>query len=200
MKLGYDNLDDARTKLAGTYCLYKGKALTVKQVDQFPDNGTKFLAWGPNMFNGRNVQFEVEDPDFNCSDYNIGYVNMNCCSVWFYRVPAKQWRQGLRYDQCKAKYTNKEYAQMVSLKACKQVAEMLENKYPIFNNAKDLVVSGDVAVMAFHKDFALSRDRIHQDWLIEYKGTTIGFMDGKRSTKLMDEHEHLTEALREVIG
>lgn len=202
MKLGYDNLEDAKTKLVGTYCLYNGKAIVMKTIEELSSTPEKkiFQGYGSSMFSGRSVVFDLDDPLFNCSNYNIGYVNMSGFAGWFYRIPLKQWRQGLRYDQVRMKGSKSHIEQYVTMKASKQVSQMLENTYPKYEEAAEMLKSEDSNIVAFHKNFAMSMDRIHQDFLLEYKGTIIGYTPNLKDVKLLEECEHLMESLREVIG
>lgn len=204
MKLNYDNLDDARVKLLGTFCMYKGKAFVVKNVHNFlePD-GTykegKYGITGSMMQTGKGVECMLDDPEFNCSNYNLGYMNLLSRSAWFYRVPMKQWRQGLRHDQVRSKYSKREFSQ-IEFQPGRAVCSMLENSYPEFKSAADTLRTEEANIVAFHKNFAMTFDRIHKDYIIEYKGVNIGFSNDLKDLKLMDEHQHLMESLKEAVG
>lgn len=198
LKLSYDNLEDAKTKLVNTYCLFRGKALTVKALDHNQvDN--KYLAHGAYLFNGRAVITDINDPEFNCSEYNIGYLNLMYASAWYYRVPVKQWRQGLRSDQLKKKASKRAFFD-VSFEPSKGVCSMLENNYPSFQESVEFLKEGKAEISAFHKNFAMTYDRIHSDFILEYKGTNIGFTNNLKDMQLMDENKHLLEALKEAVG
>lgn len=198
MRLNYDNLDDAKVKLAGTYCMYKGKAVSIQLLEQPTPAENKYLAHGTYMFSGRTVIIDIDDPEFNCSNYNIGYVNQMTRAAWFYRVPMKQWRQGLRYDQVRAKASRREFAD-IGFKPGKNLCSMLENSYPEFKAATELLKEEQANIVAFNKNFAMTFDRIHSDFILEYKGTIIGFTNNLKDMKLMAEHEHLIEALKEAV-
>jgi len=201
-KLGYDNLEDTKTKLLGTYCYYADKAFTVKTVNTAvpnADNGDYVIS-GQLMFNGRGVEFKIDDPKFNCTHYNLGYVNFSPSSHWYYRIPAKQYKQGLRYDQVGCKVTKSEYYGGPNFKPSKPLALMLENNYPTLPEALKSVKDKERVVTAFHKNFAVSYDEVHNDFVIEYKGNYIGHTHDFREIKLMREYDHLIESLREVIN
>jgi hypothetical protein len=198
MKLtSYDNLEDAKVKLFQTYCLYKGRAFIVKDVALVADK--KFMVMGTSLASGRTVECMIDDPEFNCSNYNIGYVNQYHAAAWFYRIPLKQYRQGLRHCQVRLKASKSAYRDM-SLGANKAVGRMLENDYPAFDEACGLIKEGTAEIIAFHKDFAMTYDGIHRDFLIEYKGENIGYTHDGKDFKLMDERSHLIEALKEAVG
>lgn len=202
MKCGYDNLEDARSKLMGTYCLYNDKAVNVKGVNiapgQHADTGV-YVVYGTYMTSGKEFNCSLDDPKFNCSDFNIGYVNRHTSAAWFYRNPAKQYKQGLRYDQVGLKCSNRQYG-MMDFKSGKAVAAMLENTYPSFQEAVKLLKDQEANIIAFHRNFAMTYDRVHEDFILEYKGVNIGYTSNLEEFKLLNEHGHLYESLKEAIG
>lgn len=206
LKLTYDNLEDAKTKLAGTFCMYRDKAVTIKVVgtDAVIDPKTgiyspDYWAYGSYMFNGREFKCKITDPEFNCSNYNIGYMNRFVAGAWFYRVPSKQWKQGLRPDQVRCKFSQRQFADM-NFGGAKQLCSMLENQYPSFEEAASLLKKDEANIVAFHRNFAMTLDRIHQDYILEYKGSNIGFTSNLKDFKLMDEKQHLIESLKEAVS
>lgn len=199
LKLDYDNLEDAKVKLGNTYCLYKNKAFIVKAIGQNDALVNKYDAHGSFLYNGRGVVCDINDPDFNCSEYNIGYLNMMYAAAWYYRIPMKQWRQGLRGDQLKKRASSRAFSD-VNFDGSKSVCQMLENTYPQFPDSVELLKEGKAEIVAFHKNFAMSYDRIHKDFILEYKGEKIGFTNNLKDMQLMDENQHLMEALKEAVG
>jgi hypothetical protein len=199
-QLGYDNIEDAKSKLVGTHCYYDGKVFTVKNVLS-PDllNPYHYLIQGSFMFNGRAVECNINDPSFNCTEYNLGYANISQGATWFYRLPYKQYKQGLRYDQVASRATNPAYNN-ASLKASKAIALMLENTYPKLEQSRKLVRDGSELISAFHKNFAISYDDIHNDYIIEYKGQKIGHTHDFSTVNLRKECDHLIESFREVVN
>ena len=197
MKLKYDNIEDVKVKLASTYCMYKGKAVLVKLIELVSEE--KYNAHGSYMFNGRSFVCDIDDPDFNCSNYNIGYVNTMKAGAWFYRVPLKQYKQGLRHDQVRMRYTNQAFSD-IQFSAGKSVCAMLENNYTKFKSAAELLREGEANIVAFHKNFAMIHDSVHKDFILEYKGVNIGFTKDLKNMELMEEYAHLHESLKEAIG
>lgn len=205
LKLGYDNLDDAKVKLYNTICLYKGEPIVVKVVDYDPEHNEKFVLKGMYMNGGARAaetpKISIDDPDFNCSDYNIGYINYDQYgfAAWYYRTNQKQYSQGLKYNQLAAKASNQAYLH-AEMRGGKPVIAMLKNEYPTFDKAADILRKGDTSLVAFNKNFAMAKDVIHNDFLLEYKGVPIGFTPDLKSLNLLKAHEHLYEALKEAIG
>jgi len=149
VKLNYDNYEDAKTKLVGTYCMYKGKAFVLKVLTPSPVVENQYTAQGASMFSGRVVECDINDPEFNCSNYNIGYLNLMRAAAWFYRVPSKQYKQGLRPDQVRLKASQRCYAE-IGFSSGKNLCNMLENVYPSFDGAMELLRSDEANIVAFH--------------------------------------------------
>lgn len=199
MKLKYDNLDDAKTKLFGTYCMFKDKAFVVKLVELEPGTVNKYVVQGSYMGSGRGITCSIDDADFNCSNYNIGYVNVMRAAAWFYRIPFKQYRQGLRHDQVGVKYSQRAFSD-ITFQPGKPLCAMLENSYPDFETSSGLLRAQEANIVAFHKDFAMTLDHIHKDFILEYKGANIGFTNNLKDMNLTEEYKHLTESLKEAVS
>ncbi|CAM6031251.1 unnamed protein product [Sphagnum compactum] len=124
------------------------------------------------MASGNNVKFALNDPEFNCFKYNLGYLNSRGYSCFFYRIPVKQYRQGLRSDQVSYRFTKRSHG--IEFKRSKYMAEMLENRYPSFEQCCKLLKEDEAEVIAFDRNFALGIDKIHEDYILEYKGEENG--------------------------
>lgn len=200
MKCGYDNLEDTKQKLVGTYCMYSGKAVVVKVVEEIvPTNSPNFRLLGSYLFNGRAFECNLDDPLFNCSEFNIGYVNRLSAAVWWYRLPMKQWQQGLKQSQLNTKYSNRAYVHGFEFRG-KPVAQMLENAYPNVQEASDLLTNQEAQIVAFHKNFAMTRDEVYKGFTVEYKGEVIGSTFNLKEFNLLNERQHLIEALKEAAA
>lgn len=217
--LSYDNLEDVRAKLNGTLCFYAGKAILVKECytgQQGIDNemfAKEYLAKFPKFDpkkdfavslmepGGRAKRFVLlSDPLLNYMDFRLGYVNHAQVAVWWYRQPIRQYKQGLKHEQLGYQCSNKAYQGHFDFSFSRPVADMMENTYPVFADAVGRVKAGDANICAFHKNFAVSWDVVHQDVILEYKGRQIGHSAGTNSFKLMEDCQHLTEALKEAMG
>jgi hypothetical protein len=202
MKIIYDNLEDSRQKLIGTYCLYDGKAVMIKNVNDDDNAGpAKYKVSASTIFNGRMAHFELADPKFNFQNLNIGYVARadGFAAIWYYRKPLRQYRQGLRSDQVGMKFSSRRFAD-VGFNDYKSVAAMLENKYPNFKEVSDRLRANEIIIGAFHKNFAASFDDIHEDVIIEYKGVRVGHSTHPSKFQLVPNYEFLKEHLQEAIA
>jgi hypothetical protein len=196
--LHYDNLEDAKTKLVGTYAYYKDEAVLVKDIILMDNQkyGVKVLKLGART----STVIFLHDPDFNFMKFNLGYSNHQHSSVWWYRIPAKQYRQGLKAEYVKRRATNQVYEIQTDFSFSKPIVNMLQNIYPSFEETQQALKDELVTIMAFHKDFALTYDRIHTDFIVEYKGVSIGCLNSPKEMKLMEPYQFVTEALKEAIA
>lgn len=196
----YDNLEDVKSKLAGTIIYYENVPVYVKQAITDEENGS-FILQVTNSLTARNTKYvKLDDPLLNWTRYHLGYCNMKWGSVWWYRKPLRQYRQGLKSDQMKYAVSSQAFDHGYEFGATQAVEAMLIDRYPNVHEIEQTLKDFEVPVVAFHKDFALSWDKIHKDMILEHKGRLIGCMSNRLTdVKLADEYEHLTETVKEVI-
>lgn len=203
----YDNIDDATSKLTGTIVYYDNQPVVVKQVgwDENDPNYVKnasfclYLTKSLASHRGSYNVVPLRDPKLNYTRYNLGYANYNGTPVWWYRIPVKQYRQGLKNDQvankCATPFFEAPFTPTKALEA------MLKVEYPSLREAIELVQENPDDGYAFHPDVAVRWDKIHEDILIEYKGAVIGCTDIKfNNIKLIDQNRHLVEVVSEAIN
>jgi hypothetical protein len=194
----YDNKEDAYNKLASTICYYDGHAVYVRQVIQ-KDDGSFIVEWKDKITGGIR-RCPLNDPLFNCMNFNLGYSNAKHSAVWWARTPHKQYRQGLRADQMISFAANPGMRENIPFEYNNTIINMLENKYPDAESCKKILMDGAAHIMAFHKNFASTYDDMHKDIILEYKGKKIGITTDFKKFALVPEYEYLTEYLREAIN
>lgn len=195
----YDNMEDARTKLNATLCMYNDRAIQIKEVAPDDDGQPRHLL----IRAPRNLAIntiDIDDPDFNCTRFNIGYVNNDGCATWWARRPLRQYRQGLRYDQMVEFSPHPGYKGRMKFDFTTPVLAMMENSYPTFETCEQKLKDKIVLNIAFARDFAASWDDIHDDMLIEYKAKKIGMSHKFKKFKLLKEYEYLQETLAEIAN
>lgn len=203
--LGFDNLEDVKGKFVNTICYHDGKAFHIKDARHSVNhmgnyiNG-KFAVVG-NHYKLANKLIELDDPLLNYKDYNIGYANCPAYAMWWYRVPFKQYQQGLKKDQMHYVASDPYIVGDEGFHFNAPVIFMLENKYPTMEDCASTLKQGKTQMMAFHKDFALSWDKAHEDLVLEYRGKKVGASIGGslKEFKLAADYKHLAEALMEAI-
>lgn len=200
MAAKFDNLDDVQSKFAGTVCLYDGKAVYVKHGEQDAEINGGFVLYVQSP-GGKGKYVKLIDPLFSYKDFNIGYANMGQYASWWYRKPQKQYRQGLKQEQMGWKTSTPGAAPEDYFQFNKIFNAMLENNYPTIDQCQAILKTQHASVIAFHRDFALSWDNIHNDFILEYRANRIGTVIGNnvKNFKLLPEFQHLTEALKEAL-
>ena len=199
MKPTFDNLEDVQSKFAGTVCMYDDKAALVKSASISAEDASSYVLSIQAWNTPRGKQIKLLDPKFKYTSFNLGYANNGMYAGWWYRKPAKQYRQGLKADQLFARTSDPNIG-CGHFNWSSAFARMLENVYPTLEQSHKAVVDQLATVSAFHKDFAISWDSMHEDYVIEYRGIKIGVSPNLKEFKLRAEHRYLTEALMEVIA
>ena len=204
----FDNLADVKSKFLNTICYYKKKPVFVKNcnyqtnpVDGEFIIGNKFqLTVGTTA--GKNISIKLEDPDFNYKEYNLGYSNGTNFCVWWFRKPIKQYSQGLSQNQLHWSISVPGMVPEENFSFHQPFIAMLQNEYPSLNVVAGKLKDKKGKIMAFHKDFALSWDNLHEDFILEYRGKKVGVsVNGNIDEyRLMPEFKHLAEALQEAIA
>lgn len=192
----YDNLEDAKTKLAMTLCYHGVRAVQIKDVALDIDGYPTDLLTRPTK--GVPSVISMVDPDFNCTEFNIGYVNNDGCATWWCRRPLRQYRQGLRYDQMHEYASQPGYRGRFKFDWGGPVINMMEDRYPDFETCEKQLRDQVVLNIAFHRNFAVSWDNIHEDMIVEYKSQKIGMSHKFKKFKLMEEFKYLNETLTEI--
>lgn len=200
MAAEFDILDDVSTKFTGTVVMHDKKAALVKSSHSDPEKPGQFLLCValPQARNLKNIN--LNDPLLNYKNYQIGYANGGTYCTWWYRKPHKQWAQGLKSGQMGYKISVAGGHAHDNFGFNGPFIKMLEGVYPDIEIVKKALIDGAVGAMAFHRDFALSYDDIHDDFVLEYHGTKIGASIDRelKQFKIMPEARHLIEALQEA--
>lgn len=194
----YDNIDDAKAKLDGTMAYYKGKAVFINHVTF--DNDAQMICSLKQLGIKNPFVAKLDDPELNYTRYNLGYANGNYCSVWWQRVPLKQYKQGLSKAQVTPKASNNVFYDYAEFSYSSAFVSMLENSYPDIEECSAKLKAQEIAAHAFHRDFGFTWDPLHKDLILEYRGTKIGIMPKLGTFDLADDYQYLKEALKEAIN
>jgi hypothetical protein len=196
-----DILEDVNQKFTGTIVMYDKKAMLVKGVSNDPDKAGQFILQLAAPGARELKMINLLDPALNYQNFNIGYCNGGIHAAWWYRKPSKQWSQGLRSNQMGFRISNAGAGPHDSFSFSKHFIRMLEQTYPTMEECKKTLMDENaVNCMAFHQDFGLSYDDLHEDFLLEYHGTRIGTSVDKdlKQFKIKSEARYLIEALQEA--
>lgn len=203
-KVAFDNLNDVQTKFVNTICMYGDKAIYVKSIaHDDPDNPGKDFSILAQFSSGKTNVIKLSDPKFNYTNFNLGYINTNYMASWWYRKPIRQYRQGLKRDQMGYIIANLHMQVDKAFGFDGYFSAMLENRYSSIDRCLKILKGPNPPVShAFHKDFALQWDELHESCVVEYQGVKIGVSidDRYRKFRLINDYKHLEEYLKEVLN
>lgn len=199
MAVKFDNLDDVVGKFLNTICYYDGRPVKVDNIQHSDDIKGSFTLLLKGEL-GPHFLCDISDPLFNYRDFNLGYANLSQYATWLYRKPLKQYQQGLKRNQVA-------YLSGLPMDGLaddgfgfsKNYLKMLKDVYPSMKVCAKQVKAQARRSAAFHRDFALSYNLLHEDFTLEFRGKNIGISGDLKYFKLAPEHEYLRETLHEVL-
>lgn len=206
MAAQFDNLEDVHSKFSGTIVIYDGKAARVNSVHKHVDdegNQTDEFRLSISYYQSRNSKaIPLDDPKLNYKEYSIGYVNGGSIASWWFRKPQRQYYQGLRGSQMGWRTSAPNAMPHSNFDFAKPFVAMLEGNYPSMQECEAMLRAGNMSIIAFHRDFAISYDKIHEDFILEYRGMKVGNSvdHSLKQFKILPEARHLKEAIREACS
>lgn len=199
----FDIIEDVMQKFNGTVIMYDKKAVLVKAISFDPEKPGQMDQFclqtvSPNARSIKNIN--LNDPALDYKNFQIGYANGGAYASWWYRRPHKQWSQGLSHKQMGWRVAIQGGQAHDGFSYQKPFINMLEGIYPSIETIKKTLIDHEVVSRAFHRDFALSYDDIHDDFVLEYHGSRIGSsLDRElKQFRIVPEARHLIEALQEA--
>lgn len=194
----FDNLNDVTSKFVSTICYYKDEPVFVKAAFHGDDDPKQFLLSVAEY--GKDSEIvDVHDPKFRYRDFNLGYCNINT-ATWWYRRPSRQYQQGLKTEQMRFYAETPLGTPKTSFGFLKPYVHMLQDQYPIFEDAKKATRDGKMPIAAWHRDFAIQWNNLNSCYFLEYRASRIGTLGPGRHPVLFPEANYLKEALQEALS
>lgn len=199
------NSEDFSNRFKDTFIYYKGVPKYVHQCTLMKAGDMESLAFLAYDFDGvLNLEVEpqvifLNSEDVNFRDYNLGYNQVSATSaVWIARAPMRQWKQGLRRDQCQgAGFLSDNDSMSDYLAPMANTYQMLMNAYPSPEAAIIRIQNQPLnrtLKIAIHKNFAILRFNSSRSFVIEYKGSIITErVDGNYTNKISPEYRYLLD-------
>lgn len=190
----YDDAQYANSRLVGTIVREGGSGMPVMvhECEGLPDGNIDVVTTDITKEKPRKKRIKLHD--LNISSMPLGYINVGVNCYYVSRIPRRDdWRQGLRDNQL----TTRGH---IRIKNCgKELVDMLQKKYPSFEECVKLVKEGEVNAKAFCRVFAVSYTLIRGgNPVLLYKGQSVGeVVDGKPDLK--HNYIHLKERLERYL-
>lgn len=190
MSVNYDDdLDYAHNRLSETIVLYGDKPIYIAALD----GRTALCRELP-------TQNRVDIPlsDLDLTPISLGYINEDKEAHYVMRIPARQWRQGLRSNQlsCPSGW-NRTYNIYKSVGFYNSVI----NRFPSPSECYEGFINEEFQSKAFSKSFALIKTSRRDGGMnLAYKGRVVGTAlmgDSRVVTTLVPKFSYLSELLEE---
>lgn len=194
--------DDFSNRFKDTFIYYNGIPKYVHSCTQTKASDPGTYAFNCFDFNdeldfSKKVQLVyLDDEGVNFRHYNLGYSQYNefgC--MWVARMPARQWKQGLRKDQCQFVGYQHDDEAVHLLTPTKYTYRMMMNEYIDPKNAIEFMkahVRRGVK-LPIHKNFALYAERNSTDLAPEYKGIMITQLSEGGGLQVKPEFRYLLQ-------
>lgn len=183
------NLDDFSNRFKDTIIYYNDIPKYVIGVTTLePGNMEKAAFQVYDFKDGLNLNKNPElillnDEAVNFRNYNIGYIQYKeNMAVWVTRCPNRQWKQGLRRDQCQLSAPiDDDIGHLEILGANSITYNMLCNNYKTVDSVLEVIKSNPNknSIIAIHKNFAIIYSKNTKKYYIEYKGVGLSSMTDK---------------------
>ena len=210
LAIKYENAEDAKMRLRHTVVLYKGEPVYINDVQRgngdddgplrvymtaLPVTGKAPVPQEEGVA-GQQRKF-ISSKHFDIAPFRMGYVNDPKYGAYYCsRLPNRVQKQGLCNENFKAVTNAGAPIAFATFTACKDVPAMVANNYPSFERCATLLAK--CSSMAFHRDFALMRDKDLPDLIFLYhKAQKVGMFMRDQIT-LGPKFQCLKESLDEM--
>lgn len=173
----YLRQEDARMRLQGTVCRYKGKPTYIGEINADLIATVYPLRAVLTKKEGERINVST-DPDLDISSPPLGYINTDPKSnsiIYFSRRADRQQKQGMSEGNTSAyAFERVESIRWRLLDYCTPISDMIENKYPSFGDALKCAFSGHPK--AFHRRLAVVPTKSAEVVSITFSRTLIAFL------------------------
>lgn len=202
----YETAEEVRFRLEDTVVLYDNRPVYITRVAGGEDNvveGKKEIA---RVFI-RKLPIEAKDKEtrkflssrkFDLTPFKMGYMNYKKSAVFVSRRPIRQNRQGLSSGN--VSYTlwdgNRAEIDFIDLIGSEDFVKMIDGVYPDFNEAREMLESGEFNSVAVSRSFAFVNDHDVDARFIIHKGTKCGIaMPDDKAVRIARKYHFLKEEL-----
>lgn len=209
----YETAEEIRARLEGTVVRYDNEPVYITRVeeDDRDDIARVYFRKLPYSDRGEEYRKYLSSRYFNCSPFQMGYVNYQGKAVLLSRLPARQYKQGLSGNSLmvtdiQGKDARRGFGGIVEkgvlpsfndLLRSSVFPDLIAKKYPSFKEVGELLAD-DVKSVALSPSYAVAIDRELESLFLFNKGTRVGLaLIGDKGIRLSSKFHYLKEELEE---
>jgi hypothetical protein len=206
LAIPYENVADAQMRLQGTVVLYENHPVFIREVAAVGQGDPKediFRVYIQQLPLDRQRDAErkfISSKKFDMAPFPMGFLNYQGNVYYASRVPRRQQRQGLSEGTFSCNPTGVSLPPLPfgTATGLPEFVDMVEGRYPSFNDAVRQIEHGEAGGVAFSRSFAIVADSEMPDLAYLYfKKDRVGFLMEER-LKLSKQGKCLSEQLREA--
>ena len=181
----YTDYGYAQARLLSSVVNLHGEPVVVHELD-----GLESACVADITGNAKNVPLE----EIDMTPFKVGNINIGGYSEYLVRNPARQWKQGFRFNQlapCSLRLPN-----LVST----STFNMLRGKYPSISQCAESIVCNEAFSRSFSRVFSLKSIYSEEGFLaLLHKGHPVGVIDSKKMGNAQPEWAPGKEYLKELF-
>lgn len=133
--------------------------------------------------------------DLDLSPFRLGFVNGISMAAYITRMPARQWRQGIRNSNLQMIYPHHSGVNS-SFVNSQAFYRMLKGIYPSIKDCVESLANEEIVSTSFHRNFGLLADTKDRAKIL-FKGEAVGYLNYEFPEKpvLDKKHTYLQETL-----
>lgn len=184
----------AKARLHGTVIRVNGVVVYLQYVDDWTYSCT-------DLAKSTSKNIDLSKAEVDLTPLPLGFVNKRGCSYYLSRSPVRRWKQGLSNESLKTTEVplDEEVRARVGLGllTSREIVACISNKYPTLLEAYKKVSEGRCSAMAFHRRFAITRNKgdMCDLW---YKTKPVGTIS-RNGVRLISKYSYLKEMIEEIL-
>lgn len=202
----YETMEEVTTRLKDSVVMYDGKPVYITRVSfpepDEPEDKISRVFFRELPYNNNKEQRKfLSSKKFELATPRLGYFNSYGQAVFVSRAPVRQYQQGLTkktaslYDCHGKPLRDMDFLGMVKAQG---FVDMINGKYPSFQEAGDMIGDMDNSSVALSTSFAFRVDHDLDALLLLHKGTRCGLaLKGDKALKIPQKFHFLRQEMEE---
>lgn len=185
-----DDFDYARQFLVGSYVLYNGNIILVNDI-----HGDGLVEF--SYFDHPDRWEETALQNIDLSPMPLGYMNMDNKAAFLARVPARQFRQGIREGNLQI-YDGGAWRRVMG-RLPQAFINTVRGNYPTVDRCFMEIYNNGKESRAFSRKFAIKSGKNKELSPLHYRGNNVGTISPDLNFKLKNKFGFLKESLVEIL-